>query len=97
MEQGAYRGLDEAAVLALLAAEGLTEGHGYDDAPGARYESHVHAFDKVLVCQRGGVVFTTTDGDLRLGPGDRLDLDRETPHSAAIDDDGVRLVEAHRT
>ena len=88
---------DEAAVIAADRAEGLVDARAYDDTPGARYAAHVHDFDKVLHCVAGGVVFTTADGQLRLTPGDRLDLERGTEHSAVIGPDGVRLVEAHRT
>lgn len=89
--------VDEGEVVAALAGEGLHDVHAYDDAPSARYPAHVHPFDKVLCCVSGAVVFTTDGGDLPLAPGDRLDLERGTEHSAVIGPAGVRLVEGHRT
>ena len=88
---------DEAAVTAALVAEGLDDVHAYDDTPSARYPAHVHDFDKVLRCVSGGVVLTTADGELALSPGDRLDLERGTEHSAVVGPAGVRLVEGHRS
>lgn len=87
---------DEAAVTAALVEEGLDDVHAYDDSAAAQYAAHVHAFDKVLHCIGGGIVFTTADGELALTPGDRLDLDRGTDHAAVVGPTGVRLVEGHR-
>jgi quercetin dioxygenase-like cupin family protein len=48
----------------------------------------------VLFCQEGGIVFHTSDGDLELRPGDRLDIEPGTPHAATVGADGVTCVEA---
>lgn len=96
VQRGEWSDLDEGALLDRLVQEGLGDVHGYDDVPDGRYDSHVHPFDKVLHCVRGGVVFTTPEGALALGPGDRMLLPAGTPHSAVVGPDGVRLVEGHR-
>jgi Cupin domain len=87
---------DEAALLKTLAAEGWAGGYGWGNGPGERYPEHSHDYDKALYCVRGEVVFHTADGALPLRPGDRLDLDRGTAHSAVVGPQGVRCVEAHR-
>ena len=87
---------DEAALLARLAADGWSEGYGWGNGSGERYPEHSHGYDKALYCVRGSVVFRTAEGDLALQPGDRLELDRGTAHSAVIGPAGVRCVEAHR-
>jgi D-lyxose ketol-isomerase len=48
----------------------------------------------VLVCQQGAIVFHTTDGDVPLSPGDRLDLEPGTEHAATVGPHGVTCVEA---
>lgn len=88
--------VDEQVLLARMDAEGHLGGHGYDEVPAAQYASHTHTFDKVLYCVAGSLVFTTPDGELPLTPGDRLDLERGTEHSAVIGPDGARCLEARR-
>jgi hypothetical protein len=87
----------EAALLARLAAAGWRGGYGWGNGPGERYAEHSHDYDKALYCVTGSVMFGTVDGDLPLGPGDRLELDRGTAHSAIVGPDGVRCVEGHRS
>ncbi len=44
----------------------------------------------------GAITFHTRDsGDLELGPGDRLEIDAGTEHSATVGPDGVDCAEAH--
>jgi hypothetical protein len=50
----------------------------------------------VLFCLSGSIVFHTDDGDVKLLPGDRLDLDRGTGHAATVGADGCECVEASR-
>jgi hypothetical protein len=39
-------------------------------------------------------VFHTREGDVRLGPGDRLDIEPGTEHAATVGSEGVTRVEA---
>jgi quercetin dioxygenase-like cupin family protein len=50
----------------------------------------------VLVCLSGSIVFHTDEGDVELGPGDRLDLEPGTEHAATVGPRGVECVEASR-
>ena len=86
---------EEAASLAAeaFAAEGLVP-RTWSNEPGYRYGEHQHPFHKVLFCVRGSITFHTSDGDIRLGPEDRLDLPAGTPHSATVGSDGVTCMEA---
>ncbi len=87
---------DEPALLARLVGEGWSGGYGWGNGPYDHYAEHVHGYDKALFCVRGSIVFTTPDGDLPLAPGDRLELERGTAHSARVGPEGVRCVEARR-
>lgn len=78
-----------------FAAEDL-DPHGWSNSPGAVYARHEHEYDKVLYCIQGSIVFHTSEGDVRLAPGDRLDLPAGTPHSATVGADGVTCWEASR-
>jgi quercetin dioxygenase-like cupin family protein len=75
--------------------EGL-DPRWWSNAPGDTYRWHDHAYHKVLYCAEGSIVFHLRDGDVRLGPGDRLDLPPRTPHAATVGDQGVACVEASR-
>ena len=69
---------------------------GWGNAPGDRYGSHSHGYHKVLYCVSGGIVFHTSDGDLELRPGDRLDVEPGTEHAATVGPSGVECLEASR-
>jgi quercetin dioxygenase-like cupin family protein len=70
----------------------------WSNAPGDVYASHDHDYHKVLYCLAGSIVFRLDDtGDeLGLHPGDRLDIEPRTPHSAVVGSDGVTCIEAPR-
>lgn len=85
----------EEALTARMREEGLRP-HGWGNGPGDTYGRHEHAYEKVLYCVRGGIVFHTDTGDIVLGPGDRMVLPPHTAHSATVGRDGVRCVEAAR-
>ena len=76
-------------------AEGLSP-HGWGNGPGDRYGTHSHSYHKVLYCVSGSIVFHTPDGDVELGPGDRLELPPGTPHSATVGPTGCECMEASR-
>ncbi|MCA1692401.1 MAG: cupin domain-containing protein [Acidimicrobiales bacterium] len=80
-----------------MRAEGL-DPHGWGNGPGDRYGWHAHGYHKVLYCVSGGIVFhTRTDGDIELSPGDRLDIQPGTDHSATVGSAGVECLEAPRS
>ncbi len=79
----------------VFAAEGLTPQTWSSD-PGFVYGEHQHPYHKVLFCISGSITFHTPDGDVRLTPGDRLDLQPNTPHGATVGSEGVRCMEAPR-
>ena len=76
-------------------AEGLTP-RPWSNTAGFRYPTHTHPYGKLLVCIAGSITFHTPDGDVRLGPGDVLDLAPGTPHAATVGPDGVTCWEGHR-
>lgn len=85
----------EADVEAWFRQEGLSPS-GWGNGPGDRYGWHQHSYHKVLYCVQGSIVFHTSDGDLALDAGDRLDIEPGTEHSATVGREGCRCVEAAR-
>ena len=65
------------------------------NAPGDLYAPHSHPYRKVLCCLEGSIVFHVPTGDVRLGPGDRIEIEPGSRHSASVGPDGVRCAEAH--
>ncbi len=86
---------DRATVESRFRDEGLSP-HGWSNSPGDRYGRHAHTYDKVLYCVAGGITFHTDAGDFDLKPGDRLEVDAGTAHSATVGPDGVECLEASR-
>jgi quercetin dioxygenase-like cupin family protein len=79
---------------ARLLDEGLTP-RTWANGPGDRYGWHRHGYHKVLYCVSGSIVFhTREDGDLAVGPGDRLDIEPDTDHAATVGATGVECIEA---
>ena len=70
---------------------------GWSNGPGDRYAAHDHAYDKVIVVERGSIRFglPATDQTVDLAGGDRLDLPAGTSHDALVGPDGVACLEAH--
>jgi quercetin dioxygenase-like cupin family protein len=70
----------------------------WSNGPGDVYAVHRHEYDKVLVVERGSIVFgLPRHGEhLTLARGDRLDLPAGTDHDARVGADGVTCLEAHR-
>lgn len=66
----------------------------WSNVPGDTYGWHEHSFHKVLLCLSGGITFHTEDGDVAVGPGDRLDVEPGTLHAATVGPEGVTCVEA---
>jgi len=79
-----------------LRAAGLDPGR-WSNGPGDRYAAHDHAYDKVIVVERGSVRFGLGDGRVAdLAAGDRLELPAGTIHDALVGPTGVACLEAHR-
>lgn len=78
---------------ALLRPEADGVARWWSNDPGERYGWHAHGYRKVLYCSEGSITFHTREGDLTLGPGDRLDVDPQTEHAATVGPDGVTCVE----
>ena len=82
-------------IEARFREEGLNP-HTWGNGPDYEYEWHAHDHHKVLYCVSGSIVFHTEEGDFDLGPGDRLDVEAGTGHSATVGGDGVQCMEAAR-
>jgi uncharacterized protein YjlB len=70
---------------------------GWANGPGERYAAHDHAYDKVIVVERGSIRFglPATSDAIELAAGDRLDLPAGTSHDALVGPEGVACLEAH--
>ena len=80
--------------LDRLVREESSDVRWWSNGPGDRYDWHGHDYRKVLYCSEGSIVFHLRDGDVELGPGDRLKIDPGTEHAATVGPDGVTCVEA---
>ncbi len=67
----------------LLEAEGL-EVELCSDPPGMKYGRHKHPFDDFVVIVSGKMKIITDSHEWLMKPGDRLDLPKNTSHSAEI-------------
>ncbi len=85
----------EPVIVNVLRAEGLRTMR-WSNAPGDVYAAHEHGYHKVLYCLRGSIVFRMAEGDVELRPGDRLDIEPGTSHSAVVGAVGVECIEAPR-
>jgi len=81
---------------ARLRSEGLHPSP-WSNGPGERYAAHEHAYDKVIVVDRGSIRFgLPADGrSIDLAAGDRLELPAGTSHDALVGPSGVTCLEAH--
>lgn len=88
---------DERSVLASFARDGLSPVRWSND-PGDVYASHSHDYHKVVCCVRGSITLRLeqTGEEIKLYPGDRLDIEPGTAHSAAVGSAGVECIEAAR-
>lgn len=92
----AQQPFDERRVLDAFARERLSPSR-WSNGPGDTYAAHSHAYHKVLFCLRGSISFRLEDGEeIELHPGDRLDIEPHTQHSAAVGPTGVTCIEAPR-
>ena len=84
------------AAIDAFGTEGCSAPRVWGNGPGDAYGWHAHEYHKVLFCLRGSIVFHTPEGDVEIGPGDRLDLGPGTEHAATVGPNGVECVEASR-
>src|SRR5688572_32434689 len=77
-----------------LTAEGLDPG-AWSNGPDDTYDSHDHAYDKVIVVASGSITFGLGSGPVELTAGDRLELPAGSAHDAIVGADGVVCLESH--
>jgi uncharacterized protein YjlB len=79
-----------------LRAEGL-DSSPWSNGPAERYAAHEHGYDKVIVVERGSIVFglPADRRSISLDAGDRLELPAGTQHDAIVGPSGVTCLEAH--
>lgn len=84
-------------VAERLRAEDL-HASAWSNGPRDTYPAHAHDYDKVIVVERGSIVFglPLSGGSIELDEGDRLDLPAGTVHDATVGPRGVTCLEAHR-
>lgn len=85
----------ERELKTILRREGL-KGHCWTNRPGHRYRSHSHPDAKVVYCLAGDIVFNLAGNRVRMTPGDRLEIEAGTVHSADVGPRGVVCLEATR-
>lgn len=97
LTQWPYQGFipDKPAVERILEGEGL-QPIQWQNEPGTKYGWRHRPEYKVLYCIAGSITVHTTDGDLVLGPGDRVDLDPGTSHAITVGPSGAQCLEARR-
>src|SRR5262245_7356847 len=87
----------EELILASFSREGLTP-HRWSSGPADVYARHQHPYEKLLFCLDGSIEFklTATGETSELKPGDRLEIDAGTEHSAIVGPHGCTCIEAAR-
>lgn len=81
----------------MMQEEGLRP-YSWANGRGYEYPIHDHPYHKVIYCVRGSITFSLPDDgrEVRLKPGDRLELPAGTRHGARVGSEGVTCLEAHR-
>jgi quercetin dioxygenase-like cupin family protein len=85
----------DAAIRRRFADEGLRP-RSWTSEPGSDFGWHSHPQAKVLYCVRGSITFQTEEIHCSLSPGDRLEIEADTEHSAKVGPDRVECLEAFR-
>ena len=83
-------------IVSRLIGENL-HSTSWSNAPGDRYPTHIHGFDKVIYVVDGEITFVLPERGQShlLQRGDRLDLPAHTAHAAVVGSSGVICLEAH--
>jgi uncharacterized protein len=84
----------EAAVKELLPTTGSVEVQR--DTPEREHGTHDHPNPETLLIVEGAITFRWQDKEAECGPGDRLLLPQETPHSSVAGRDGCLYIIATR-
>lgn len=86
-----------ATVARRLREEGV-EPYAWSNGPGDRYAAHDHAYEKVLMCAAGSIVFRVgpEEDAVELRPGDGFVLPAGTRHSAEVGLMGCTCLEGRR-
>lgn len=85
----------EAELRAQMRTEGLSP-YAWSNGPNFVYSPHSHSYTKVLYVVRGSITFhlPTSDEDIAMQAGDRLDLPARAVHAATVGPEGVTCLEA---
>ncbi len=78
---------DEAKIREILKEEGYFNIFKWCDGAGTRYGTHTHPHHEVRWILSGRLVIEEGGQALELGPGDRMESEPETPHSAYAPED----------
>jgi quercetin dioxygenase-like cupin family protein len=88
---------DEEVARGLFAAENCPHPRRWSGAPGEEYPLHGHGYHKVLFVLSGSITFEDEERrTYHMTPGDRLDVDAGTEHSATAGPEGVECMESYR-
>ncbi len=82
---------EEAVIVRRLKEEGFFNIFTWYDRAGTRYGVHTHPHHEVRWILTGRLVIEEAGRSIELGPGDRMESEPETPHSAYAPED-VRYV-----
>ena len=66
---------------------------GWANGPGDRYDRHVHAYTKILLCLSGSIDFLLDDRTIHVDAGDRMVLPAGTRHAAVVGPAGCSCIE----
>ncbi|WP_456452815.1 cupin domain-containing protein [Hydrogenimonas sp.] len=78
---------DEKTIRETLEKEGYFNIFRWCDAAGTRYPEHTHPHDEVRWILSGRLFIIEEGATLDLGPGDRMESEADTPHSAFVPED----------
>jgi quercetin dioxygenase-like cupin family protein len=87
----------EEKLLEMMEKEGL-QPYRWSNEPGDIYAAHVHDYHKVIYVVSGSITFgfPVEGKPTTLQAGDRLDLPPGVRHNAAVGQQGVVCLEAHK-
>jgi hypothetical protein len=85
--------VDESTPLMALLRSEADGCHSWSNGPDDVYGEHVHQHRKILYCVDGSITFILRDREVRLGPGERMELPPGTPHSAVVGPTGCTCIE----
>ncbi|WP_457597513.1 cupin domain-containing protein [Hydrogenimonas sp.] len=80
---------DEGKIYDILREEGYFNLFTWRDSAGTRYGIHTHPHHEVRWVLSGRLVIVEEGVELELGPGDRMESEANTPHSAYVPEEVV--------